>query len=109
MEAGSGGRRLHQKPNRYEIEACRPWLEGELHLLRPRLIVGLGATTCQAMLGSRIRVLTDRGKIFGLGGPQGSSDGPPLVDFESKGRGFSHENREAFVADLRQAARLVSA
>jgi DNA polymerase len=61
---GGGWRRLHQKPNRYEISACFPWLEAELKVVRPRLIVGLGATACQALLGPSLRVTASRGKTF---------------------------------------------
>ncbi|MGH8957799.1 MAG: UdgX family uracil-DNA binding protein [Acidimicrobiia bacterium] len=106
---GAGGRRLHQKPNRDEIEACRPWLEGELHLLRPRLIVGLGATACQAMLGSSLRVLTDRGKTFDWGERQVLVTVHPSSILRSRDEASRQENRVAFVADLRQAALLVSA
>ena len=104
---GSGWRRLHQKPNRYEIEACRPWLEGEFHLLRPRLIVGLGATACQAMLGSSIRVLTDRGKTFDWGDRQVLVTVHPSSILRSRDEASRQENREAFVADLREAAHLI--
>jgi DNA polymerase len=104
---GAGWRRLHQKPNRYEIEACRPWLEGEFHLLRPRLIVGLGATACQAMLGSSIRVLTDRGKTFDWGDRQVLVTVHPSSILRSRDEASRQENRQAFVADLREAARLI--
>jgi DNA polymerase len=103
----SGWRRLHQKPNRYEIEACRPWLEGELQLLRPRLIVGLGATACQAMLGASIRVLTDRGKIFDWGGRSVLVTVHPSSILRSRDEASRQANREAFIADLREAARIL--
>ncbi|HEX2420866.1 MAG TPA: UdgX family uracil-DNA binding protein [Acidimicrobiia bacterium] len=108
-KSGSGWRRLHQKPNRYEIEACRPWLEGELHLLRPRLIVGLGATACQAMLGATIRVLTDRGKVFDWGDRKVLVTVHPSSILRSRDEESRRQNRAAFVADLRQASRLVDA
>ncbi|HKZ19187.1 MAG TPA: UdgX family uracil-DNA binding protein [Acidimicrobiia bacterium] len=104
---GAGWRRLHQKPNRYEIEACRPWLEGEFHLLRPRLVVGLGATACQAMLGSSIKVLADRGKVFDWGERQVLVTVHPSSILRSRDEASRRENRQAFVADLREAARLV--
>lgn len=106
-KAGSGWRRLHQKPNRYEIEACRPWLEGEFSLLRPRLIVGLGATACQAMLGPSIRVLADRGKTFDWGDRQVLVTVHPSSILRSRDEASRQENRKAFVADLREAARLI--
>jgi uracil-DNA glycosylase family protein len=63
-------KRLHAKPNRREVEACLPWLEAEIEVLDPSVIVGLGATACQAMLGPGIRVTKDRGTtVSWLGHP----------------------------------------
>ncbi|WP_394821680.1 UdgX family uracil-DNA binding protein [Pendulispora albinea] len=59
-----GKRRLHSKPNRGEIEACRPWLDAEIRAVRPRVIVCLGATAAQALLGKELRVTRDRGKAI---------------------------------------------
>ncbi|HEX2250327.1 MAG TPA: UdgX family uracil-DNA binding protein [Gemmatimonadales bacterium] len=56
------GRRLHKKPSAGEIRACRPWLEEEIRLVKPRVIVALGATAAQALLGKQFRVTQDRGK-----------------------------------------------
>ena len=56
------GRRLHKKPNAGEIRACNPWLQEEIRLLKPRVIVALGATAAQALLGRQFRVTQDRGK-----------------------------------------------
>ena len=55
-------RRLHKKPNAAEIRACRPWLEEELRLVRPKVIVVLGATAAQALLGAKFRVTEQRGQ-----------------------------------------------
>jgi uracil-DNA glycosylase len=55
-------RRIHKKPNDAEIRACRPWLDTEIALVRPRVIVTLGATASQALLGKQFRVTKDRGK-----------------------------------------------
>lgn len=100
----SGGwRRLHAKPNRAEMAACRPWLEAEMARLHPRMIVGLGATACQSMLGPGVRVTRHRGEVWDW-------DGRPVLitvhpssllragDDEERRRGF-----EMFVADLRTA------
>ncbi len=57
-----GKRRIHQKPNSSEIAACRPWLEAELDVVRPRVLVCLGATAAQALLGRQFRVTRDRGR-----------------------------------------------
>jgi DNA polymerase len=56
------GRRLHKKPSAGEIRACNPWLQEEIRLLKPRVIVALGATAAQALLGKQFRVTQDRGK-----------------------------------------------
>ena len=54
-------RRLHKKPTAAEVRACRPWLEWEIRLVRPRLIVALGATAAQALLGAKFKVTEQRG------------------------------------------------
>jgi DNA polymerase len=59
-----GKRRLHQKPNSRDMASCRPWLVAELSALRPRVLVALGGTAAQALLGSKVRVLRDRGQIL---------------------------------------------
>jgi DNA polymerase len=58
---GRGKRRIHQKPNWSEIAACRPWLEAELSVVQPRVLVCLGATAAQALLGRDFRVSRQRG------------------------------------------------
>jgi len=57
-----GKRRIHQKPNWSEISACRPWLEAELDVIEPRVLVCLGATAAQALLGRDFRVSRQRGE-----------------------------------------------
>jgi uracil-DNA glycosylase len=56
-----GKRRIHQKPNAAELAACRPWLDSELSVLKPRVLVCLGATAAQALLGRTFRVTKQRG------------------------------------------------
>jgi uracil-DNA glycosylase family protein len=56
-----GKRRIHKKPNSLEIAACKPWLEAEIAVLRPDVIVCLGATAAQALLGRQFKVSTQRG------------------------------------------------
>ena len=101
-----GKRRLHQKPNATEIAACRPWLDAEIATVRPRLIVCLGATAAQALLGASFRVSIDRGRVTERPGL------PPIIatvhpsailrapDDESR-----HAEMEAFVVDLTIVAR----
>ena len=58
-----GKRRIHKKPSPREIAACRPWLEAELRIIRPKTVVCLGATATFAILGPKVRVLRDRGRV----------------------------------------------
>lgn len=59
-----GKRRIHAKPNGMEISACRPWLEAELGAVEPELVVCLGATAAQSLMGRDFRITVDRGKFF---------------------------------------------
>ncbi|MDX6382772.1 MAG: uracil-DNA glycosylase, partial [Blastocatellia bacterium] len=59
-----GKRRIHKKPNSIEIAACRPWLEAEISLIKPTIIVCLGATAAQSLLGSKFRVSKQRGQFI---------------------------------------------
>jgi DNA polymerase len=60
----AGKRRLHQTPRAGEVEACRPWLEGELEAIEPRAVMALGATAAKALFGPKIRVTRDRGRLL---------------------------------------------
>ena len=59
-----GKRRIHERPNREEVLACRSWLDGEIATVRPAAIVALGATAASVVLGSKARVMRDRAKPF---------------------------------------------
>jgi len=101
-----GKRRLHEKPNSQQVRACRPWLEAEVKVVRPRLIVLLGATAAQAVLGPSFRVTQQRGKVLAtpLGVPALATVHPSSIlralDDESR-----NEAMDAFVIDLEVAAR----
>jgi uracil-DNA glycosylase len=104
-KAGRGKRRLHQRPDAAEVRACRPWLEAELEVVRPELLVLLGATAAQSLLGPSFRVTRERGRLL-------DSDLAPLVTAtvhpSSILRGEPEEREEAMaalVSDLRGAAR----
>ncbi|HYG98919.1 MAG TPA: UdgX family uracil-DNA binding protein [Terriglobales bacterium] len=66
-----GKRRIHKKPNAMEIAACRPWLDAEIATVKPRVVVCLGATAAQALLGRQFRVTQRRGELieYGSGRP----------------------------------------
>ncbi len=61
-----GKRRIHQKPSRTEVVACRPWLVAEIEAVRPQVIVCLGATAAQSLLGAAFRVSAQRGQVMQL-------------------------------------------
>lgn len=58
-----GKRRIHKKPNAVEITACRPWLDAEISVIKPRAIICLGSTAAQAVIGPKFRVTTQRGQF----------------------------------------------
>jgi uracil-DNA glycosylase len=96
-----GKRRIHKKPSMREVAACRSWLTAEIEAVKPRLIVCLGATAAQSLLGPAFRVTKDRGRIIEVAGY------PPVlatVHPSSILRAESHEDRESerrlFIADL---------
>jgi DNA polymerase len=100
-----GKRRLHEKPNAREIAACRPWLDAEIAVVRPRVLVCLGATAAQALLGRSFRVTRQRGVL--VASPAGV---PALATVHPSSilRAPDDETRErerlAFTRDLRGAA-----
>jgi uracil-DNA glycosylase len=107
----SGKRRLHERPNQAEIRACRPWLDLEREIVRPDLLVALGATSAQALIGRDFRITEQRGRV--LPAPDG---GPPiLATFHPSAilRARTPEDRErmlaALVADLSTAAEAAEA
>jgi uracil-DNA glycosylase len=97
-----GKRRIHQKPNAAEIAACRPWLDAELALLKPKVLVCLGATAAQALLGRQFRVSKDRGV------PVESELAPVVMATVHPSSILRSDDREAemalFVEDLRRVA-----
>ena len=60
----AGKRRLHQTPRASEVEACRPWLEAELEVVKPKALVCLGAIAAKALLGAKVKVTKDRGRLI---------------------------------------------
>jgi DNA polymerase len=62
--AERGKRRIHKKPRASEIQACRPWLDAELEIVKPKIVVCLGASAAQALLGKEFRVSRERGKAI---------------------------------------------
>ncbi|HEX6682577.1 MAG TPA: UdgX family uracil-DNA binding protein [Candidatus Limnocylindrales bacterium] len=94
-------RRIHAKPNQSEITACRPWLEAELKTARPKLIVALGSTAAQALLGKAFRVTKSHGTLTPWRDIQVLATVHPSSILRSTERDDAYA---AFVADLRVAA-----
>ena len=103
-----GKRRLHKKPNSRDIAACRPWLVAEMHAIQPQVLVLLGSTAAQSVLGPQVRVLRDRGQVVTSEyceqtmvtvHPSSLLRAP---DEESRRRNYAE-----FVRDLKKVARLL--
>jgi uracil-DNA glycosylase len=100
-----GKRRIHAKPNGAEIAACRPWLETEIALVKPRVLVCLGATAAQALLGRSFKVSLQRGRFV-------PSDLAPLVTatvhpssiLRARDDDARHLEMKRFVSDLARVA-----
>jgi uracil-DNA glycosylase len=103
-----GKRRIHKKPNAREIAACRPWLDAELDLLKPEVVVCLGATAAQALLGKDFRVSLQRGEFV---------DSPlaehvtatvhPSSILRAPDDDTRREEMKRFVADLKKVAKVI--
>jgi uracil-DNA glycosylase len=101
-----GRLRIHKKPSMQEIHACRPWLEAELETVRPELIVCLGATAAQGLLGSSFRVTQNHGKVQEAPGlPPIMATLHPSAILRAQTEEDRHEQMKTFVEDLRIAAR----
>jgi uracil-DNA glycosylase len=101
-----GKRRIHATPQVSHIKACLPWLEAELTLVDPTLIVCLGATAARALLGSTFRVSKQRGEVLELATPVGIRPVLATVHPSAVLRATAEERNEAFaglVSDLRSA------
>jgi DNA polymerase len=102
-----GKRRLHKRPNIYEIERCRWWLEQEREIVRPAAIVALGATAARSVLGRTVSISRTRGQ------PQRLADGTaaivtihPSLLLRIKDAADKEREYESFVSDLRQASKV---
>jgi DNA polymerase len=104
-----GRRRIHKKPKASEIAACRPWLDAEIERLRPRVIVCLGATASQALLGSKFRVTQHRGEF--IESPLARhviATVHPSSILRAPDEETRHEEMRLFLADLKKIAAVIS-
>jgi uracil-DNA glycosylase len=100
-----GKRRIHQKPSWGEIAACRPWVEAELAVVAPRVLVCLGATAAQALLGRSVRVTRDRGQALDSPlAPIAFATVHPSSILRAPDRDTRRREEALFVEDLRAAA-----
>ena len=106
--AERGKRRIHKKPRVSEIQACRPWLDAELELVKPAVLVCLGASAAQALLGKDFRVSRERGKpVPSRLAPLVIATVHPSSILRAQDDESRHTQMQAFVEDLKGVARLL--
>jgi uracil-DNA glycosylase family protein len=104
-----GPRRIHSKPGAVEIEACFPWLEAEISVVKPRVVVALGATAAQALFGKAFRVTRDRGRLvpFALA-PGALATMHPSALLRAPDEETRRQQIERFIEDLRQVGAILA-
>jgi DNA polymerase len=101
-----GKRRIHKKPRYSEIKACRPWLDAEISVTKPQVIICLGATAAQELLGRDFSVLRQRGQFVPSPlAPHVMATVHPSSILRARDDESRREQKQAFVADLKVAAR----
>ena len=104
-----GPRRIHSKPGSVEIEACFPWLEAEIAVVKPRVIVALGATAAQALFGRAFRVSKDRGRaVPSRWASYALATVHPSALLRAPDEETRHREIKRFVGELRQAGAILS-
>ena len=103
-----GKRRIHKKPNAVEIAACRPWLDAEIATLRPKIIVLLGATAAQSLLGRDFRVTQHRGEFLKSElAPYVMATVHPSSILRAPDEQARHDAMKQFITDLKKIARIL--
>jgi uracil-DNA glycosylase len=98
-----GKRRIHKKPNQLEITACRPWLEAEIAVVRPEVVVCLGATAAQSLLGSSFKVTQRRGEMIAHQlAPYVTATVHPSSILRAPDEETRHKEMARFIDDLRK-------
>jgi uracil-DNA glycosylase len=104
-----GKRRIHKKPNSSGIKACRPWLEAEIALVKPKVIVCLGATAAQALLAPRFLVSKQRGQfIESTRAPYIMATVHPSSILRAPDEETRHAEKRRFINDLKRVTRFIS-
>ena len=107
--AERGKRRIHKKPRSSEIAACRPWLEAEIVMVKPKVIVCLGASAAQALLGPKFRVSKQRGQfIESTLAPYIMATVHPSSILRAPDDETRHAEKRRFIDDLKKVARVIS-
>jgi uracil-DNA glycosylase len=102
-----GKLRIHKKPTMQEIHACRPWLDAELETVKPKLIVALGATAAQGLLGSSFRITQAHGRVQEAAGlPPIIATLHPSAILRARTEDDRHSQMRMLVEDLRAAAKI---
>jgi DNA polymerase len=105
--AARGKKRIHKKPRYSEIHACRPWLDAELRVVKPKILVCLGATAAQALLGRTFSVTRQRGQLIDSPlAPFVMATVHPSSILRAPDSSARHIQMEAFVNDLKTVAKL---
>jgi len=103
-----GKRRIHKKPDSIEIAACRPWLDAEIEVVSPEVIVCLGATAAQALLGGNFRVTQQRGQVLPFGdGRRVVATVHPSSILRAPDEDSRHQEMQRFIEDLRVVAKII--
>jgi uracil-DNA glycosylase family protein len=103
-----GKRRIHKKPNARQMAACKPWLEAEIKLLRPRVIVLLGATAAQQLLGPSFSIMKERGRLIESPlAPNVTATVHPSAILRAPDDESREQAMQAFIEDLRKVAPLL--
>ncbi len=103
-----GKRRLHKTPNASEVNACRPWFDAELELIRPEVLVCLGAIAAKTLLGPAFRVSEQHGRfVASTLAPHVTATGHPSAVLRQRGATAREAAMRALVADLRHVAKVL--
>jgi uracil-DNA glycosylase family protein len=103
-----GKRRIHKKPNSLEIAACRPWLNAEIEVTKPQVIVVLGATAAQSLLGKDFKVTQHRGELIPSDlAPYVVATVHPSAILRAPDEDARHEAMQLFVDDMKKVAAVI--
>jgi uracil-DNA glycosylase family protein len=102
-----GKRRIHKKPSGMEIAACRPWFDEEVKVVKPKVIVCMGATAAQALLGRDFKVTQERGKVMSRGEIPIIATVHPSSILRAPDEETRHSEMARFIEDLRVVARQI--